>query len=193
MTGNILAVDDEEGILRIIKRALEKDGCQVDTVSDPLLLKNRFLGKYDPILLDVMMPGVDGFSLCRRIRGEVDCPILFLTARTGEEDIMTGLGLGGDDYIRKPFCMGNCGPGYRPTSAGRGAGRPMRSWQVRCVSIWERNGRYTGRRSCLLQRVNMKSASIWPFTGVRYSPGNRSMNTSLAMTARATAPPLRSI
>ena len=106
MTGNILAVDDEEGILRIIKRALEKDGCQVDTVSDPLLLKNRFLGKYDLILLDVMMPGVDGFSLCRRIRGEVDCPILFLTARTGEEDIMTGLGLGGDDYIRKPFGIG---------------------------------------------------------------------------------------
>lgn len=52
------------------------------------------------------MPGVDGFSLCRRIRGEVDCPILFLTARTGEEDIMTGLGLGGDDYIRKPFGIG---------------------------------------------------------------------------------------
>ena len=78
----------------------------MDTVSDPLLLKNRFLGKYDLILLDVMMSGGGRFSLCRRIRGEVDCPILFLTARTGEEDIMTGPGPGGDDYIRKPFGIG---------------------------------------------------------------------------------------
>lgn len=193
MTGNILAVDDEEGILRIIKRALEKDGCQVDTVSDPLLLKNRFLGKYDLILLDVMMPGVDGFSLCRRIRGEVDCPILFLTARTGEEDIMTGLGLGGDDYIRKPFGIGELRSRVQAHIRRERRRRPMRSWQVRCVSIWERNGRYTGRRSCLLQRVNTKSASIWPFTGARCSHGSRSMNTSLVMTVRATARPLRSI
>ena len=58
------------------------------------------------ILLDVMMPGIDGFDLCRRIREKVDCPILFLTAKTEEKDVMTGLGAGGDDYITKPFQLG---------------------------------------------------------------------------------------
>ena len=100
---HILAIDDEEGILRVIRRALEKDGCHVDALSDPLAIDTARLGQYDLILLDVMMPGMDGFSLCRRIRGEVDCPVLFLTAKTGEEDLMRGLGLGADDYIRKPF------------------------------------------------------------------------------------------
>ena len=103
---HILAIDDEEGILRVIRRALEKDGCHVDALSDPLAVDTARLGQYDLILLDVMMPGMDGFSLCRRIRGEVDCPVLFLTAKTGEEDLMRGLGLGADDYIRKPFGIG---------------------------------------------------------------------------------------
>ena len=53
-----------------------------------------------------MMPGIDGFDLCRRIREKVDCPILFLTAKTEEKDVMTGLGAGGDDYITKPFGIG---------------------------------------------------------------------------------------
>ena len=78
---HILAIDDEEGILRVIRRALEKDGCHVDALSDPLAIDTARLGQYDLILLDVMMPGMDGFSLCRRIRGEVDCPVLFLTAK----------------------------------------------------------------------------------------------------------------
>ena len=103
---HILAIDHDEGILRVIRRALEKDGCHVDALSDPLAIDTARLGQYDLILLDVMMPGMDGFSLCRRIRGEVDCPVLFLTAKTGEEDLMRGLGLGADDYIRKPFGIG---------------------------------------------------------------------------------------
>ena len=57
-------------------------------------------------ILDVMMPGIDGFALCREIREKVDCPILFLTAKTEEKDVMTGLGAGGDDYIAKPFGIG---------------------------------------------------------------------------------------
>lgn len=55
------------------------------------------------MLLDVMMPGEDGFATCQRIRSAADCPILFLTARTEEADIIRGLGLGGDDYLMKPF------------------------------------------------------------------------------------------
>lgn len=103
---NILAVDDEVHILRLIKNALEKEGYHVTAVSDPLELEKLKLSEYQLILLDVMMPGKDGFALCGEIRDSVDCPILFLTAKTEEADIMKGLGTGGDDYITKPFGIG---------------------------------------------------------------------------------------
>jgi len=105
MGARILAVDDEEGILRLLKRVLERDGNVVDTVSDPAQLLNgeKGTGQYDLILLDVMMPGIDGFTLLEMMRDEIDCPVLFLTAKTAEEDLMKGFGLGADDYIRKPF------------------------------------------------------------------------------------------
>ncbi|WP_333861344.1 response regulator transcription factor [Clostridium sp.] len=100
---NILAVDDEIDILEIIKAALLKEGHRVTVVSDFSSFKLEKCVDYDLILLDVMMPEVDGFILCRRLRKLVDCPILFLTAKTMEEDIVKGLGMGGDDYITKPF------------------------------------------------------------------------------------------
>ena len=103
---NILAVDDEEHILRLIKNALEKEGYHVTAVSDPLELERMRLSDYQLILLDVMMPGKDGFALCGENRELVDCPILFLTAKTEEADLMKGLGIGGDDYITKPFGIG---------------------------------------------------------------------------------------
>lgn len=61
--------------------------------------------KFDLVLLDVMLPGIDGFSLCREIRRESDVPVIFLTARSREEDILYGYDLGGDDYITKPFSL----------------------------------------------------------------------------------------
>ena len=102
----ILAVDDEERILKLIRNALEKEGYEVDAVSDPLRIKKMRLQDYKLILLDVMMPGMDGFTLCEEIRDLADCPILFLTAKTEEKDLMRGLGIGGDDYITKPFGIG---------------------------------------------------------------------------------------
>lgn len=102
----ILAIDDEEGILYIIKSALEKEGHEVTAVRNPLTIsKNKFC-HYDLILLDVMMPEIDGFTLCKEIRNLVDSPIVFLTAKTMEKDLITGLNLGGDDYITKPFGIG---------------------------------------------------------------------------------------
>lgn len=108
MGARILAVDDEEGILRLLKRALEREGNVVDTVSDPMQLLDgkKDTDQYDLILLDVMMPGIDGFTLLEGMRDEIDCPVLFLTAKTAEEDLMKGFGLGADDYIRKPFGIG---------------------------------------------------------------------------------------
>lgn len=99
----ILAIDDEEKILFIIKTALQKEGHQVTTVTTPENLSQNDYLKYDLILLDIMMPKVDGFTLCREIRDWVDCPIIFLTAKIMEKDIVTGLSIGGDDYIKKPF------------------------------------------------------------------------------------------
>lgn len=102
----ILVVDDEPAILSLIANALSTDRHLVTTFSDSALVRRTDLGAYDLILLDVMMPGVDGFTLCREIRTAVDCPILFLTAKTLESDLMYGLGLGADDYIMKPFGIG---------------------------------------------------------------------------------------
>ena len=102
----ILAVDDDEKILKLIRNALAKEGYEVTVQSDPLKLEELKLTDYQLILLDVMMPGIDGFTLCEKIRDKVDCPILFLTAKTKEADIMRGLGIGGDDYITKPFGLG---------------------------------------------------------------------------------------
>ncbi|WP_212937843.1 response regulator transcription factor [Paenibacillus antibioticophila] len=103
---HILAVDDEPAVLALLQHTLQKEGHLVTVLSDSSIVSNTQLGSFDLILLDVMMPGIDGFSLCRQIREKVDCPILFLTARSMESDIMEGLGVGADDYLTKPFGAG---------------------------------------------------------------------------------------
>lgn len=102
----ILAIDDDRGILELIRRTLEREGYGCTVLNDPLELDYEKLNQYQLILLDVMMPGMDGFRLCGEIRDRVDCPILFVTAKTEEKDLMKGLGIGGDDYITKPFGIG---------------------------------------------------------------------------------------
>ena len=100
---NILAVDDDIAILNMIGNVLTKDAHTVTKLDDPTKIENDKLGNYDLILLDVMMPGIDGFELCTKIRNQVDCPILFITAKTDETSLVNGLSLGADDYICKPF------------------------------------------------------------------------------------------
>lgn len=99
----ILAVDDEADILSLIQNVLEQRGYTVDTYTDPMQISKEDLNRYDLILLDIMMPGEDGITFCKEIRSMLDCPILFLTAKTMESDIVEGLSGGGDDYITKPF------------------------------------------------------------------------------------------
>ena len=100
---SILAVDDDILLLQLIRKILERDGHRVTAVNDPLEVRKLSLSDYSLILLDVMMPGIDGFSLCREIRDLADCPIVFRTAKSGAADVLRGLGLGGDDYLKKPF------------------------------------------------------------------------------------------
>ena len=100
---NILVVDDEEMILQLIKNGLGKDGHNVTVYSSAKEVPLDTLNYYDLVILDVMMPDIDGFSFCKSIRDFIDCPVLFLTAKTMENDITFGLGVGADDYLTKPF------------------------------------------------------------------------------------------
>ncbi len=101
----VLVVDDDLDMLDLVRSALEKDGHQVGTETNSIALEPDRCQHYDLLLLDVMMPGEDGFSVCSRIRSEVDCPILFLTAKTEDTALVQGFGLGADDYIKKPFSI----------------------------------------------------------------------------------------
>ena len=99
----ILVVDDDTAILDMIGTILNKDGHQVTKINNPLAINMEKVNLYDLILLDIMMPRTDGFVLCSKIRRFVDCPVLFLTAKTEEDSLVKGLSLGADDYICKPF------------------------------------------------------------------------------------------
>ncbi len=100
---HILVVDDDKDLCALLGTTLERDGHQVSAHLSGETVDEAACRWADCILLDVMMPGEDGFALCQRVRGLADCPILFLTAKTEEADVLRGLGIGGDDYLTKPF------------------------------------------------------------------------------------------
>ena len=100
---HILVVDDDADMRALVRGALERDGHAVTALACGAQVTPEHCAWAHCILLDVMMPGEDGFATCRRIRALAACPILFLTAKTEEADVLTGLGLGGDDYLSKPF------------------------------------------------------------------------------------------
>ena len=100
---HILAVDDDPDLCTLLKTALERDGHAVEIRTSGVTVTESLCRWADCILLDVMMPGEDGFATCRRIRAITQAPILFLTARTDEQSVLTGLGIGADDYLTKPF------------------------------------------------------------------------------------------
>lgn len=99
----ILVVDDDERIVRLIKNILIQSGHTVSAYLNFDDLNKETVSQFDIILLDVMMPGINGFEACRCIRNKVDCPIIFITAKSEEDDVVYGFGLGADDYIKKPF------------------------------------------------------------------------------------------
>ena len=101
----ILAIDDDKAMLALIKNALNKDGHTVTCIGQVTETLQDNLSPYDLILLDIMMPGTDGYTFCREIRSYTDCPILFLTAKSLEEDVAFGFSVGADDYIKKPFSI----------------------------------------------------------------------------------------
>ena len=104
----ILVVDDEQDLLEILKFNLETDGYLVDTANSAEEALSMNLEHYDLLLLDVMMGGMSGFAMARKLKAEPatkDIPIIFLTANAPENDTVTGFNLGADDYISKPFSI----------------------------------------------------------------------------------------
>ena len=100
----ILVVDDEPSITEFVSYALKKEGYETDVVDngeDAFALASA--NNYDLFILDIMLPGMDGYELCRRLRSKTTAPVLFLSARDTELDKVVGLEIGGDDYLAKPF------------------------------------------------------------------------------------------
>ena len=99
----MLIVDDETDLVSLLEKHLNKKGHEVLTAYDGQRGIELARENPDLIILDIMMPKIDGFEVCRAIRNSVPCPILFLSARQSEIDKIKGFSLGGDDYITKPF------------------------------------------------------------------------------------------
>ena len=100
----ILIVEDEEAIADLEKDYLELSGFEVEVANEGTLGLEKALGEdYDLFILDLMLPGVDGFEICRKIRNEKNTPIIMVSAKKDDIDKIRGLGLGADDYMTKPF------------------------------------------------------------------------------------------
>ncbi|MDO4548469.1 MAG: response regulator transcription factor [Clostridia bacterium] len=104
MAKRLLIVDDEPTIVKGLKYSLEQDGYETESAFDGEEAVEKFFdGKYDLVLLDVMLPGIGGIEVCQRIRERSDVPIVMLTAKGDDMDKILGLEYGADDYITKPF------------------------------------------------------------------------------------------
>jgi len=102
---DILVVDDEKDVVEVVSHFLEEEGYTVHSAYDGEEALEMASGDVDLIVLDIMLPGVDGYEVCKKLRSRVeteDIPIVFLSAKTEEEDQIEGLMLGGDDYLTKP-------------------------------------------------------------------------------------------
>lgn len=102
---DVLVVDDEKDVVEVVGHFLEEEGYTVHTAFDGEEALEKASGSIDLIVLDIMLPGVDGYEVCKELRARVETeeiPIVFLSAKTEEEDQVEGLMLGGDDYLTKP-------------------------------------------------------------------------------------------
>lgn len=108
MAYKILIIDDDTELLKMLKKFFllnTANKYEIITAENGMEGLDKVTLQPDLILLDINMPKIDGIEFCQKIRNQIDCPILFLTARTEEQDIVNGLFAGGDDYILKPFSL----------------------------------------------------------------------------------------
>jgi two-component system OmpR family response regulator len=139
---HILVVDDNREIRELVSRALAKEGFRVSVAADGKAMRKSLLdGRIDLILLDLMLPGEDGLSLCRAIRAESAIPIIMITAKGEEVDRVIGLEMGADDYLPKPFGSRELIARIKAVlrRAGSGATEPRTGGQVRRFDRWVLN------------------------------------------------------
>ena len=99
----VLVVEDDHTVSEVVERYLEREGFGVELATDGLAAVERFGEDVDLVVLDIMLPGLDGIEVCRRLRSRSPVPIIMLTALGDESDRVMGLELGADDYLAKPF------------------------------------------------------------------------------------------
>ena len=140
----VLVVDDERDIRLLLKETLAMEGYETDLAADGAEAVRLLENGPDLILLDICLPDMDGYQVCRDIRSRTDAPIVFLSARVEEADRIMGLKVGGDDYIMKPFSMDELLARIEAHFSGKGtAGRDIAGGFCRTKDIGGRAGRGT--------------------------------------------------
>ncbi len=158
----LLIIDDEVDLVALLEEELQSRGHEVLAARDGQTGIELSKQQPDLILLDIMMPGIDGFDVCRAIRDDVLCPVIFLSAKQSEADKVKGLNLGGDDYVAKPF-------GLRELMARIEASlrREQRSQYINMEH--KRSKLYFGRLSiCIRERTVDVDGKAIPFTKREY-------------------------
>jgi len=147
----VLVVDDDARIVAALKRALHYEGCSVDVALDgPAALASAASRPPDLVLLDLMLPGIDGVEVCRRLRAADDVPILMLTARDATAERVRGLDSGADDYVVKPFAYEELMARVRALLRRRGPARRQRlAYADLDVDVGAREARRDGREVVL--------------------------------------------
>src|SRR5271154_6741328 len=121
----ILLVDDEQSIQTLLSYPLRRDGYEVVQATDGRQALDRFDEQaFDLVVLDLMLPKIDGLEVCRRLRSRSSVPIIMLTAKSEEIDKVVGLELGADDYITKPFSMRDFSSRVKAALRRAGMSRP---------------------------------------------------------------------
>jgi len=146
---HILVVDDDREIRDLLGRFLRKHGFRVDSAADGREMQAALsAGRFDLLVLDLMLPGEDGLSLCRRVRADTELPIVMLTAIGEDTDRIVGLEMGADDYIAKPFnpreLLARIRAVLRRSTAGPPPAAPAEAGRILCFQGWRLD---PGRRS----------------------------------------------
>jgi len=113
----ILIIEDDAAISRVLQLELEHEGYEVDVARDGLAGLEKALKEPDLVILDLMLPRMDGIEVCKRIRAKSRVPIIMLTARDRVPDRIAGLDVGADDYVTKPFSTASCWRACAPACA----------------------------------------------------------------------------
>lgn len=150
MSATVLIVDDDKNLLKFVSDHLTEEGFQVITADrGPRALREFFDSRPDLVFLDVMMPGMDGWEVCARLRELSDTPVVMLTAKTSEKDKLRGFRLGVDDYITKPFSLAEVSARARAILARTADDRSMADAEYRVadlvVDMRKREARLTGQ------------------------------------------------